>query len=134
LVLYRYDFQDPQLESDPAHLIPRGQLRLFKMATLLEGCVLPVVIEPTGDPILDNARRQYVIGELAKALPEEVAAQRVVVALPAARGLMGVEALDIDRNLMQQTANRGLSSTAATPGRVLSPVQTAPVNAATTSR
>jgi hypothetical protein len=126
MVLYRYDFQQPQVDREPARLVARGQLRLSKMATLLASAPFPLIVEPSGDPALDAARRKYVLAELNKYLPDPMPAESVVTGIPRARGLSGAEALIIDDNLLQQTTSRGMSSVPSSPGRILAPIPAAP--------
>jgi hypothetical protein len=66
-----------------------------------------VVIQPLeGRPELDAARQAHVAMELST-LTQAAMENSVVVARPRAPGLRGVEAYEIDQNLLRQTQNRG---------------------------
>ncbi|MCI0457427.1 MAG: hypothetical protein L0Z62_10700 [Gemmataceae bacterium] len=103
MVLYHYDFVD----CSPA-LNLRGRDRLAQLAPLLTHNPFPIVIERTPwDPALAEARRLAVLSELGAA-PFAVPPERVVIGLPAANGLRGVEAEVINGNLMRQTRSYGV--------------------------
>jgi hypothetical protein len=104
MCLYHYDFIEG---SD--HLNPRGRERLAKITGMLPINFAPVVIERTIDaPQLDERRRMHVWAELANGrFP--VPSERVVVGLPTANGLQGMEAIVIYRNQLTNTLNLGIT-------------------------
>lgn len=111
LVLYHYDFVEGS-----AALNPRGQERLCKIAALLPETFCPVIIEKTScAPELDAIRRMTVYNELCQgAFP--VPFERVVVGPAIARGLSGVEAEMVYRNLLTQTQSGGVIGGSGTSG------------------
>ena len=104
MVLYQYDFYDS--DGDEATMLnPRGLIQVGKvggLAGLLYDQFFVVIVEPTGNPELDIARRLHVLEKLAE-LGAPVAAEQVVTARPAGLGLEGIEAYEIYRNQLQQT-------------------------------
>lgn len=102
MVLYRADFVE-----GVDQLTPRGREQLVKIAALLPTNFCPLVIQHTPcAPGLDAARRQAVLNELGRcAFP--VPPERVVVGMPVARGLEGVEAGIVYGNLLIQTQSGG---------------------------
>jgi hypothetical protein len=104
MTLYHYDF----VEGRNA-LNQRGKDQLAKIAALLPHNFFPVVVERTPEaPALAEARRLLVLNELGRSsfpIPPE----RVMVAVPMANGISGVEAEKIYRNLIGQTAAGGMS-------------------------
>lgn len=104
MALYQYDFlpASEQLNS-------RGQVQLARMAMWLTTNDFPIFVEPTSrDPELDELRRQAVWLELSgKYL--SIPSERVQIGCPNVRGLDADDALRIDRNRLDLTANRGAS-------------------------
>jgi hypothetical protein len=104
MTLYHYDFEEGRNA-----LTPRGRDQLAKIAALLPQNFFPVVIERTPEaPALAEARRRVVLAELARA-PFPIPPERVMVGVPMANGISGVEAERIYRNLISQTTLGGLS-------------------------
>jgi hypothetical protein len=104
MTLYHYDFQEGR-----AALTSRGKDQLAKIIGLLPQNFFPIVIERTTDaPELAVARRRVVLGELAKGT-FPVPPERVVIGIPTANGLNGVEAEIIYRTLKTQTENGGVN-------------------------
>jgi hypothetical protein len=105
MVLYRADF----IEGSGT-LNPRGRDQLARIALLLPRNFCPVIIEPTlCAPELDQARLLEVVNELSRCA-FAVPPQRVVIGLPPAAGLSGVEAGMIYNNLLNQTLSGGARS------------------------
>ncbi|NIL97608.1 MAG: hypothetical protein GTO53_03880 [Planctomycetales bacterium] len=105
MVLYHYDFQ---AGAKADQLSSRGRQQLAKFAQIVDSHGFPVVIQPTnGRPELDAARQAHVAMELST-MTESATEPAVIVAQPRAPGMRGSEALEIDKNLMQQTQQRGL--------------------------
>jgi hypothetical protein len=105
MTLYHYDFQEGR-----AALTSRGKDQLAKITGLLPQNFFPIVIERTTDvPELAEARRRVVLGALAKGT-FPVPPERVVIGIPTANGLNGVEAEIIYRTLKTQTENGGVIS------------------------
>ena len=103
--LYQYDFI-----PDSDQLKPRGKATLMRIAEWLPGNFCPVFVEPTpGNPELDQARRIAVWQELANGLCP-IPSERVIIGQPGIRGLMGAEALIVDKNLLMQTSSRGATA------------------------
>jgi len=104
MTLYHYDF----VEGRNA-LNQRGKDQLAKIAALLPHNFFPVVVERTPEaPDLAEARRLLVLNELARSsfpIPRE----RVMVGVPMAEGLSGVEAEIVYRNLIGQTTGGGMT-------------------------
>ncbi len=126
LILYRYDFQDP-LGDSAAQLNEFGLRRLKKMRLLLERSSLPLRIERVpNSPELDNARRREVRRVLSNVLQLPIAAERIQLVDPVT-GLAGDEALEIYRNLLDQTQSGGgatLGSGGSTGGSLAPGVST----------
>jgi hypothetical protein len=100
MVLYRYDFQDRELNA-------AGRRRALWIVDSMRFVAAPVVIEPSGDEALDRARRKSVIGFLQHTAEFPVVPNAVVIAEPAARGFNGEDAVRIQTNLLKQTQNGG---------------------------
>ncbi|MDH3716534.1 MAG: hypothetical protein OES79_00310 [Planctomycetota bacterium] len=104
MVLYHYDFQEGVNEDQ---LSSRGRQQLEKFAQMVDSHGFPVVIQPVeGRPELDAARQAHAAMELST-MTQAAMENSVVVARPRAPGLRGVEAYEIDQNLLRQTQNRG---------------------------
>lgn len=97
MTLYAYDFlpDQPQLNR-------KGKERICRIAGALPTNGYPVVIEPSHDPFLDEARREAVIQALA-AHPFPVPDERIVIGTPLTRGLDGVDAELVHSNLLRMT-------------------------------
>jgi len=108
-VLYRYDFYDgvPDFngtKNDPAQLNVRGEKQLRKISETWY--VLPeprLVLQPTGNPQLDAARRVYVTQRLSAYLQTAVSPEWVLVEDPDVPGTSGSEAVIHVENLRRQT-------------------------------
>lgn len=100
IVLYLYDFC---MATDGAQLNLRGRRRLSEIVTMMQSLNChPLLIEASGNPELDAARKAYVLEMMAKAnfpVPEDW----VVVGQPKVRGLAGEEAVIIHSNMLRQT-------------------------------
>jgi hypothetical protein len=102
MTLYDYDFV-----PGSGQLSLKGRDQLAKIAAQLPGTFYPVVIERIpADPALEQARRLAVIAELGRG-PFAVPAERVIVGMPQAVGLRGVEADLIGQGLLMRTAAGG---------------------------
>jgi hypothetical protein len=100
LALYHYDFQSTA--SDLSHeLNPFGRAKLQRLMPLLNAFGHSLVIEPSDSAARDESRRQYVL-ELLALWNSPVEPARIVIAVPMARGLSGVEALAIHGQLMNR--------------------------------
>ncbi len=105
MVLYHYDFV-----GCGCALNLRGQDQLAKIAGLLSKNLCPLVIERTQEnPGLAEARRLVVLQELARG-PYPVPPERVVIGVPPANGLSGIEAGIIYDNLLRQTQSQGTTA------------------------
>lgn len=105
MTLYGYDFA--MASKGEVKLNPAGWQQLAKIADLAQRSEFPIVIEATpGNKNGEQRRREAVLNAL-RAMGSEVAADRVVVAQPAARGVSGEESIIIYNNLLQQTQARG---------------------------
>ncbi|MHB0960826.1 MAG: hypothetical protein ACYC0X_33085 [Pirellulaceae bacterium] len=113
LILYRYDFFDESL-ADGYQLKPRGLYELAKIIALVQEKPLlrdgfnAICVEETGNSQLDEARRQYVLQQLALMhfpLPSE----QVIIGRPAAPGISGEESLMVYANLIKlwESGNQG---------------------------
>jgi len=82
-VVYREDF-----DAGAATLNPTGERHLDGIARRLRQVPVPVRVEPTGDPLLDEKRRVAVIEALGKhGVPFEDASARVIFGTTRAEGL-----------------------------------------------
>jgi hypothetical protein len=79
---------------------PCGQTHLSRLVDRLPTCPTPVIIQPSGDPALDQSRQAAIL-ELLTASGVGIAGDRVVVARPEAEGLFGFEAPRIIRGYSQ---------------------------------
>jgi hypothetical protein len=103
MVLYRYDFV-----GNTAELNLHGRDQLAKIEGLLTSNPAPILIERTPDtPWLAEGRRLAVLRDLT-ANGLLVSPDRVVIGLPPAIGLGGVEAELIYQNLLNQTQTGGI--------------------------
>jgi hypothetical protein len=108
MVLYHYDFVDKT-----AALNTRGQDKVAKIATFMAHNGFPIIIERIpSNPALAEARRLAVLNQFGRS-GITVPPERIVVGLPIAKGLHGVEAEIIYQNLLTQTRERGLVTGAA---------------------
>jgi hypothetical protein len=111
MVLYQFDF----CEGRP-DLTLRGHDRLAVIADLLLHNHFPVVIERTPwNPAVAEARRLAVINEFAH-LGLPIAPERVVIGVPVANGLAGMEALAVYQNMLMQTQGGATQSSIAGGG------------------
>jgi hypothetical protein len=76
---------------DTVKLGPYGQYHLTMIVRWLPNVPFPVIIQPCGDPALDEARRQTIVQHLLTAGFAD-APNRVIVDFPKAGGLYGEEA------------------------------------------
>jgi hypothetical protein len=97
MILYHYDFR-----PGTSRLNAPGLAKLAKINRRLLCNAFPIVLQSTGDPDLDGARRERVLQELA-ALPVPVPPERVLIGTPSDRGLDGVDAILIERRLQGLT-------------------------------
>jgi hypothetical protein len=113
MVFYRYDFIGS--DGQPKVVLnASGRSRLIRLERLLCESGRPLVIEMDLDnPYLDELRRRHIMDELKK-LGNLVQDEQVVVGRPLARGLDGLEAIEIQQNLMRQTKAGGSSAGAQT--------------------
>lgn len=95
MVLYHFDFCPGE-----GVLTPRGRRQLFKIAQRLPRVAAPILIQPTGDNDLDEARRACVLDELS-ALSFSVPEEQVQTAFRTVRALEGPDAMVIDRKLQR---------------------------------
>ncbi len=106
MVLYRYDFFDGVLE-DASKLNPQGCKQLDRLIVMFQCGMHPLVIERAADDSqLDAARRSQVL-KLLKEAEFPVPPEWVVVGDPEIARLSGEEAVEIHRNLLQQTRSGG---------------------------
>ncbi len=114
MALRQYDFA-----RGASALNSRGKQRLKRISKMLPSNSFPVVIEPSGDPVIDTQRRQTVYADLSiGTIPIPV--ERVVVGASAVRGLPGQEAERIYQNRLKQTENGG-SATSTQPAKTKQP-------------
>ncbi len=106
MVLHRYDFFDGVLE-DASKLNPQGRKRLDRLIVMFQCGMHPLVVERAADdPQLDAARRSQVLKLLEEA-EFPVPPEWVVVGDPETARLSGEEAVEVYRNLLQQTRSGG---------------------------
>lgn len=86
LVIYQYEWL-----ADRAELGPFGVAHVGRIAERLAEVPYPIVVEPSDEPALDEARRQVVLERLAAA-GVVVPPERVVLGHGRAEGLYGEEA------------------------------------------
>ncbi len=115
MVLYHYDFHEGPTPAT-ATLNPHGLRRLHEMVVMLQSNLWPVVIQPTGNPLLDSARRDRIL-ELLREQTGAVPEEWVVVREPHPVGLSGEEAVAIYWNLLQQTKSGGAGAVTGKPMR-----------------
>ncbi len=77
-----------------------GQAHLARLADRLPACATPVIVQPSGEPELDQARQSAIV-ELLAARGVGIPSDRVVIATPKAEGLYGFEAPRIIRGYSQ---------------------------------
>lgn len=88
-----------------------GQAHLARLADRLPASATPVIVQPSGEPELDQARQAAIV-ELLTARGVGIAADRVIIATPEAEGLYGFEAPRIIRGYSQTgTSNSGAGGT-----------------------
>jgi len=104
-VIYRYEWLR---ETD--QFSPFGGQHVMRMAKRLPLAPFPVVIEPSDNQELDQARRARLIGMLAE-LGTADASQRVVIGVPEAEGLYGQEAPNVTRQMFRTSGGTGGGST-----------------------
>lgn len=99
MVLYEYDFHPSE-----ARLNCHGMMRLLQIARKLPRVPFPLLIQPSlVDPALDQARRQVVVDTLLSLEPS-MSVERVIIALPPARGLDGIDAELIHARVLRLSA------------------------------
>ncbi len=117
--LYDYDFNGTQLS-------PRGRLQLQKIAQRMQVIAGPVRIEATHNEQRDQSRQLAVIERLQ--LLGIPASEELVQVHPMIRpGLRGVEAIEIDNNLLLQTQEMGGTMMGSGSGSGAAPVMIPPV-------
>ncbi len=105
MVLYQYDFI-----PGTDRLKARGKIQLAKFAPWLNA--YGIIVEPSGaGPVLDEARRQTVLRELAGD-EFRIPTAQVIVGRPIRRGIEGPEGALVERNLASQTSSRGVNASA----------------------
>lgn len=115
MFLYAYDFFD-ESEGNAAHLKPRGDYQLEKVAHLLKFNLGPIIIEQTaGNPELDEQRRQHVLEQLER-LNVPFVPEQVVIGRAPRPMLSGVEALMIQGNNENLINSRGGSGGTGSSG------------------
>ena len=92
-VIYQYEWS-----ADVTKLTPSGQGHVGQMAQALCQVPFPVVIEPSSDRRLDEARRMAVLEALASS-GNPVPPERVILARPEAEGMYGQEAPGVARGM-----------------------------------
>lgn len=109
LVLFRYDFGE---ESSPqaGQLTAVGQKRLAYVVALVEKYQAhPIAVEASGNPALDQVRRQAVLAAIASQ-QVTIPAEWVVIAEPASINIRGADAMLIYANLLRQTKAGGITA------------------------
>ena len=102
LVLYQYDFVDGTSE-----LNTRGMDQLAKFTAQLANSPFPLIVERTTlDPSLADRRRYAVLARLA-AGPYPMPSDRVLVGIPSATGMSGIDAQIIGANALTRTGQYG---------------------------
>ena len=107
MTLYAYDF-DTSAAGKTVKLNPRGWQQLAKCVDLANRSDFPIVIESSPYSKGDEPMRRQAVLDALRAMGSTVAADRVVVTQPVARGLSGDESMIIYDNLLQQTQARGV--------------------------
>ena len=116
-VIYQYEWS-----ADVTKLTPSGQGHVAQIAQSLCQVPFPVVIEPSSDRRLDEARRMAVLEALANG-GNPVTPDRVILARPEAEGMYGQEAPGVARGMFGtqtggQTTGAGTLGTGATSGGI----------------
>jgi hypothetical protein len=102
LVLHDYDFIQGE-----SQLSPYGRERLSKLTGQLAASQFPLIVERNLDrPALSEARRYAVLAALASG-PYPVSSDRVLVGVPRARGISGIEAYIMGNNVLDRVNNYG---------------------------
>ncbi len=101
LTLYSYDFV-----AGTARLKPRGQDRLAEIGARMPFTFQPVLIQRSGEPGLDEKRRESVLESLALS-PFPIPPERVVVGRAPTRALRGDEALILHQGALYRTEQAG---------------------------
>lgn len=108
--LYNYDFSDLG-SADPSQLNRAGRAKLAKLVTPTGArsfVAHQIVVQPVLDnPSLSQARRVAALQFLTSRLGVDYGDNQVILAEPDYRGLRGVEAVEIDRNQLQNTRSFG---------------------------
>jgi|GEM_PF-4310810 len=108
--VYNYDFSDLG-SADPSQLNRAGRSKLAKLVTpsgARSFVAHQIIVQPVlDDPLLSQARRAAVLQFLTSRLGVDYGDGQVVLAEPDYRGLRGVEAIEIDRNQLQNTRSFG---------------------------
>jgi hypothetical protein len=99
-VIYKYEW----CTEDGKVLGPYGNYHLGQMIRRLPAVPFPVLIQVHPDESVNEARRIFIVQQLAAAgIPDPD--QRVLVGFPAAEGLYGEEAENIYRRMIQESAS-----------------------------
>lgn len=120
LALYEFDFYPGE-----ARLNCRGMLRLMRIAREMSRLPFPLLIQPTLiDPGLDDARRAAVVNDLLTFEPS-LSPDRVLVGLPLARPLDGLDAVLIHEKVLNLSTGDVPAAASAGPSAaiVLPPAQ-----------
>ena len=122
MTLYHYDFGNAEFGGDAAQLSPRGRRQLAKIADRLTAMPVPVIIEPTADPALNEARRQNVLRDLHQLFGYLAPPEQIIVGPSPAAGLPGIDAALIEQNRRQQMLQGGSATPTGTEaGPITSP-------------
>jgi hypothetical protein len=107
-ILYRYDFYDGMADvdgvrNDPSHLNPHGIQQLRRIASWWGLLPRPeIVVQPSGNARLDQARRQAVAQRMSDLTGGAVPLSAVVVDVPDVRGTDGTEAFIERENQLRE--------------------------------
>lgn len=102
--LYSYDFAVIDGRPSP-RLNAYGRQELVRLVDLASATGFPLLIERDDrQPGLNEARRRHVLAEVRRLQPD-FPEERVLVGRPATRPFSAAEALEVDRNLLQQIRN-----------------------------
>jgi uncharacterized membrane protein YgcG len=107
MVLYQYDFIDSELPH-AEKLKPEGRRRLQRLLPALSQFGLTMVVEDSGNALLDQRRRKEVVDAI-RAMGTEIDARRVISG-QGLRGLPQVESTELNRLIQSnsQGSNMGL--------------------------
>ena len=101
MVLRQFDFEPGKAQPNL-----RGRDHLDRIAAMLPASFHPVVIERSGKPELDEARKKAIVA-LLNSGPFPVPPERVIVRSDLTRGLRGDEAIVIHEGMLLRAAQGG---------------------------